>query len=144
MIYKRSKGANYEYNFRFSIRKSDGTIESYRIRQSAKTKNRREALNVEGEHHRALRLGMIHPLDPWPKPEAPKRNAIVTRALAKRFLRYVAVTTKEGTSRFYSGCIERLLCFRRIADAPLDAITTELASDYADHRMDVAENEIAH
>ncbi len=143
MIYKRSKGGNYEYNFRFSIRKADGTTESYRVRQSARTKNRQDALDVEGEHRRALRLGMIHPLDPWPKPEAPKPVAIVMREFAKRFSRHVAVATKKGTSRFYLGCIERLLCFKRIADAPLDAITTELASEYADHRMDVAENEIA-
>lgn len=43
---------------------------------------------------------------------------------------------------FYAGCIERLLAFAAIADAPLDAITGDLVSKYARHRQEVPKNSI--
>ena len=68
MIYKRGKA--YWYNFRWTITNADGTKESFRIVKSARAKNRSDAKDVEDEHRRALRLGQIHPNDPWPKPAA--------------------------------------------------------------------------
>src|ERR1035438_1181699 len=68
MLYKRGKV--YWYNFRWSTKQADGTVESFRIRQSAKTQNKATAKNVEEEHRRALRLGEVHPNDTWPKPAA--------------------------------------------------------------------------
>jgi integrase len=138
MIYRRGK--NYFYNFRWTVRHPDGTKESFRIIRSAKTQNRNNARSAEDEHRRALRLGEVHPRDTWPKvtSSAPP----VFRAFAKGFLEYAHTHTKPGTATFYSGCLERLLTFAAIADATLDAITGELASRYARHRQEVAENSI--
>lgn len=138
MIYKRGK--TYWYNFRWSLRNADGGTENFRIVKSAKTQNKQDAKDVEDEHRRALRLGEIHPRDPWPKPtvSAPP----IFRAFAKEFLQYAKTHTKPGTHTFYDGCLERLLAFAAIADAPLNAITGDLASKYARHRQEVAENSI--
>jgi integrase len=138
MLYRRGK--IWWYNFRWSIRQADGTVESFRIRQSAKTQNRNAAKDVEEEHRRALRLGEIHPNDPWPK--AATIGPPIFRAFAKEFLQYVKTNTKPGTHTFYSVCLDRLLTFAAIADAPLDAITGETVSRYARHRQEVPENSV--
>ena len=138
MIYKR--GAAYWYNFRWSLRNADGTVESFRIVKSAKTRNKQDAKDVEDEHRRALRLGEIHPRDPWPKPTASAPP--IFRAFSKEFLQYAKTHTKPGTRTFYEGCLERLSAFAAIADAPLNAITGDLASKYARHRQEVAENSV--
>lgn len=138
MIYKRGKA--YWYNFRWTIRNADGTNESFRIVKSARTQNRNDAKDVEDEHRRALRLGEIHPNDPWPKPTASAPP--IFRAFAKGFLQYAKTHTKPGTHTFYEGSLGRLLTFATIADAPLNAITGDLAGRYARHRQEVAENSI--
>ena len=138
MIYKRGKA--YWYNFRWSIKNADGTNESFRIVKSARTQKRKDAEEAENEHRRALRLGEIHPNDPWPKPAitAPP----VFRAFAKEFLQYAKTHTKPGTHTFYSVCLDRLLTFAAIADAPLNAITGETVSRYARHRQEVPKNSV--
>jgi integrase len=138
MIYKR--GRAYWYNFRWTITNAEGRKESYRIVKSARAKNREDAKDAENDHRRALRLGQIHPRDPWPKvtSSAPP----VFRAFAREFLQYANTHTKPGTATFYNGCLERLLTFAAIADAPLDTINGELTSRYARHRQEVAENSI--
>jgi len=138
MIYKRGKA--YWYNFRWSIKNADGTNESFRIVKSARTQKRKDAEEAENEHRRALRLGEIHPNDPWPKPAitAPP----VFRAFAKEFLQYAKTHTKPGTHIFYSVCLDRLLTFAAIADAPLNAITGETVSRYARHRQEVPKNSV--
>ncbi len=95
---------------------------------------------MEEEHRRALRLGEIHPNDPWPK--AATIGPPIFRAFAKEFLQYVKTNTKPGTHTFYSVCLDRLLTFAAIADAPLDAITGETVSRYARHRQEVPENSV--
>lgn len=138
MLYKRGKV--YWYNFRWSLKQADGTVESFRIRQSAKTQNKNTAKSVEEEHRRALRLGEIHPNDAWPKPAT--AGPPIFRAFAKEFLQYVKTNTKPGTHTFYSVCLDRLLTFATIADAPMDAITGDLVSRYARHRQEVPENSV--
>ena len=138
MLYKRGK--TYWYNFRWSIKHEDGTVESFRIRQSAKTQNKNAAKDVEDEHRRALRLGEIHPNDPWPKPavSAPP----VFRAFSKEFLAYAKTHTKPGTHTFYGVSLERILTFAAIADAPLNAITGDLVSRYARYRQEIPKNSV--
>jgi len=138
VIYKRGK--TYWYNFRWTIKNADGTNESFRIVKSAKTQKRADATDVEDEHRRALRLGEIHPNDPWPKPAASAPP--IFRAFAKEFLQYAKTHTKPGTHTFYEGSLGRLLTFAAIADAPLNALTGDLAGRYARHRQEVAENSI--
>jgi hypothetical protein len=72
MIFKRVQ--TYWYKFNWSIKQVNGTSNSFLIRRSARTRVPTEAEEVEREHRRALRLGEIHPLDPWPKPRNPKRR----------------------------------------------------------------------
>jgi integrase len=138
MIYKRGK--SYWYNFRWTVTNAEGAKESFRIVKSARAKNRDDAKDAEDEHRRALRLGQIHPRDPWPQPTTTAPP--IFRVFAKEFLQYARTHTKPGTVTFYGGCLERLLAFAAIADAPLDAITGEQASRYARHREEVAKNSI--
>jgi integrase len=138
MIYKRGKA--YWYNFRWTIANADGTKESFRIVKSARANNRDDAKDAEDEHRRALRLGQIHPRDPWPQPT--KSAPPIFRAFAKEFLQYARTHTKPGTVTFYNGCLERLLAFASIADGTLDAITGDLAGRYARHRGEVAQNSV--
>ncbi len=138
MIYKRGK--SYWYNFRWTVKHADGTKESYRIVKSARAKNRDDARDAEEEHRRALRLGQVHPRDPWPQSTAIAPP--IFRAFTKEFLQYARTHTKPGTVTFYEGCVERLLAFAAISDAPLDAITGDLASRYARHRGEVAKNSV--
>jgi integrase len=138
MIYKRGK--IYWYNFRWSLKGEDGTVENFRIVKSARTHKRKDAEDAEDEHRRALRLGEIHPNDPWPKPAT--IGPPIFRAFAKEFLQYAKTHTKPGTHTFYSVCLDRLLTFAAIADAPLDAITGETVSRYARHRQEVPENSV--
>jgi len=138
MIFKRGKA--YWYNFRWTITNADGTKESFRIVKSARAKNRNDAKAAEDEHRRALRLGDIHPRDPWPQPTASAPP--IFRAFAKEFLQYANTHTKPGTVTFYEGCLDRLLAFAAIADAPLNAIRSEQASRYARHRQEVAKNSV--
>ncbi len=138
MIYKRGKA--YWYNFRWTITNTDGTKESFRIVKSARAKNRDDAKEAEAEHRRALRLGQIHPRDPWPQPTATAPP--IFRVFAKEFLQYANTHTKPGTVTFYENCLDRLLAFAAIADAPLDAVTGDLASRYARHRGEVAKNSV--
>jgi integrase len=138
MVYKRGKG--YWYNFRWTIRNADGTNESFRIVKSAKTQNKNDAKDVEDEHRRALRLGQIHPNDPWPKPTA--SSPPLFRSFAKELLAFAKTHTKPGTHTFYDVWLDRLLTFAAIADATSNAITGDAASRYARHRQEVAKNSV--
>ncbi len=138
MIYKR--GNALWYKFRFAIKSADGSKENFMIRRPAKVRNRKDAKDVEREHRRALSLGQLHPNDPWPKPttSAPP----IFRAFSKEFLKFAKTNTKPGSHTFYRVCMDRLLTFAAIADAPLDAITGDLVSRYARHRQEVAKNSV--
>lgn len=138
MIYKR--GNALWYKFRFAIKGEDGSKENFMIRRPSRVRNRKDAKDVEREHRRALSLGQLHPNAPWPMPttSAPP----VFRAFAQEFLKFAKTHTKPGTHTFYDVCLDRLLTFAAIADAPLDAITGETVSRYARHRQEVAENSV--
>jgi hypothetical protein len=129
MTYKR--GATYWYKFRWTIKLQDGTRENFLIRKSARTGSVKKAREVEEEHRRALRLGMIHPADPWPKQEQKAPVIPTLREFSKQFLAYVNVQKKAGTARFYSTGVKRVLAFAPLAEALLNNITGELVSKYA-------------
>jgi integrase len=82
----------------------------------------------------------MHPSDPWPKPTATAPPLF--RPFAKEFLQYAKTHTKPGTHTFYSVCLDRLLAFKAIADAPLNAITGDLVGRYAQYRREVPENSV--
>src|SRR5438034_2015135 len=132
MIYKR--GAVYWYKFRWTVKRQQVASENYRIRKSARTSNLKRAREVEEEHRRALRLGLVHPAEPWPKlkPQVPQIPTL--REFTKQFLAYVAVQKKSGTARFYGICANRVLRFAALANALLSEITGEAVSKYAHWR----------
>lgn len=132
MTYKR--GTVYWYKFRWTLKPQDGASENYLIRKSARTSNLKKAREVEEEHRRALRLGLVHPAEPWPKtkPQAPQVPTL--REFTKQFLAYVTVQKKSGTARFYKVCANRVLRFSALADALLSEITGEAVSKYAHWR----------
>ena len=139
MIYKR--GGVYWYKFRWTIRRQQEAKESYLIRRSARTGNLKRAREAEEEHRRALRLGQIHPADPWPAPKPQTPQVPTIREFQKRFLEYVGAQKKPGTKRFYEICINRVLKYEPLADAVLTVVTGELISKYAQWRRTGSANE---
>jgi integrase len=138
MVKKLGNSENYSYNFRWSIKNEDGTVEHFRIRRCAHVSNKKDALLVEAAHKQALALGLIHRRDPWPPPKEPAPPTL--RAFAPDFLQHVKTNKKPGTHRFYQGGLGRLLAFSALADAPLNAIKAETVDRYSRYRLEVAKN----
>jgi integrase len=136
VIYKR--GGVYWYKFRWTVKGEDGARINYLIRKSARATNQKDAGNAESEHKRALRLGEIHPLDPWPKAKLQTPQVPTLREFTKQFLAFVEVQRKTGTKRFYEVCSNRVLRFAPLADVVLTDITGELISKYAQWRRSTA------
>lgn len=130
MVYKR--GQTYWYKFAWSLRQRDGTSRSFLVRRSARTRIETEAEEVEHEHRRAIRLGEVHPLDPWPKPLAPE--APVLREFTTRFLEFARLHVKESSFEFYAGAVARLLAFPELANAQISKINPEIVSRFAGSR----------
>lgn len=132
MTYKR--GGVYWYKFRWTLKQHDGPSENYLVRKSARTNSIKRAREVEEEHRRALRLGLVHPADPWPK-KTPQRPRIPTlRDFAKQFVAYVEIQKKPGTAQFYKTCLNRVLRFSTLADSLVSEITGEAVSKYSHWR----------
>lgn len=130
MVYKR--GNVYWYRIRWTVKRDDGSKEHFEIRRPARAPSRRKAKEVEEEHRRALRLGQVHPLDPWPKPPAPQSPLL--REFADRFMKHAELHTKPRTARFYEDCLRRVRAFTPLAEKALAAITGELVSKYVNWR----------
>jgi integrase len=130
MIFKR--GTVYWYKFKWSIKSKDGSREQFVVRKSARTCNLRHAREVADEHRRALRLGEIHPLDPWPRPVAPV--SVSFRAFSDQFLQHAKTHNKAKTHRFYSQAIDRILLFAPLATTSMSELSGELISKYAQYR----------
>lgn len=130
MIFKR--GQTYWYKFSWTIKPGDGSSRSFLIRRSARTKVPTEAEEVEHEHRRALRLGEIHPLDPWPKPPTPQ--APLLRDFSARFLEYVRLRVKESSLAFYTAAVARLVAFPDLATAQISHIKPEVIARFATAR----------
>lgn len=132
-LYKQRGSKYWSYKFKWTVANADGTKETYPIRRSARTRNRRHAEAVRDEHRRALRLGEIHPLDSWPKPPLPVAPRL--RDFSKRFEEYAEVHTKPTTAAFYRECLRRVLLFPPLGDATLDDLTGETITKYTKWRQ---------
>lgn len=121
MIYKR--GNRWWYRIKWSLKKDASSRETFVIQRSAKTSRKREAQDAESEHRHALRLGLVHPLDQWPKVNAPASPTL--REFSKRFLEHSEAHTSRGTQRFYRSCTENLLRYSPLADMILSDLTGE-------------------
>src|SRR3990172_12354371 len=129
-VYKR--GRLYWYKIKWTVKDSAGGKETYVILRPAHTSSLRRAEEVEDEHRRVLRLGLMHPLDPWPKPPAPQSPPL--REFADRFEKHAALHTKPRTARFYKDCLRCMKAFFSLADKPLGAVTGELIDKYVNWR----------
>ncbi|HWZ45954.1 MAG TPA: tyrosine-type recombinase/integrase [Candidatus Saccharimonadales bacterium] len=138
-LYKR--GGTYWYKFRWTIKIEDGKRENYLIRRSARTSNAKKAREAEEEHRRALRIGLIHPADPWPKTEQQAPAVPTLREFIKQFVGYVQIQKKQGTATFYEVCSNRVLRFAPLADALLTEVTGEQVSKYAQWRRSMSPGE---
>ena len=134
-VYRRGKGkrAKYSYRFRWTMKNADGTSETFEIRKSARASSRKAAEEAAEAHRRALRLGLVHPRDPWPPAAAQEAPDI--RQFAKRFLEYAETSTGPGTARFYRECLERVLAFPPLADMRLPDVTGEQVTKYLNWRL---------
>lgn len=130
MTYKR--GQTYWYKFRWTVKQSGGASQSFLIRRSARTTIEVEAEEVEHEHRRAIRLGEVHPLDPWPK--VPNPLPPLLRDFGLRFLEFARMHVKETTLTFYNGCVSRLSAFPELGSSRMSKITPELVTRYALYR----------
>lgn len=130
MIYQR--GHTYWYKLTWRIKDRDGSSRSFLIRRSARTKVAAEAEEVEHEHRRALRLGEVHPLDPWPKPPTPE--APLLRDFSTRFLEYTKLHVKESSFAFYAAAVSRFLASPDLANAQISKIKPEVIARFASAR----------
>ena len=103
------------------------------MRRPAHTTRLREAEDLEREHRRALRLGQVHPLDPWP-PAAPPQ-APTLKDFEKRFLAYAEQHCKPRTAQFYRDCLRRALAFHPLSEIPMSQVTGELVGKYVRFRQ---------
>ena len=131
-LYKQRGSKYWWYKFKWTVANADGNKETYEIRRSARSRSRREAEAVRDEHRRALRLGLIHPLDEWPQAPPPKAPSL--REFARRFLDHAEQHTKPGTARFYAECLRRVLTFGPLADSTLTDTTGETIAKYVKWR----------
>jgi hypothetical protein len=130
MIYQR--GRTYWYKFTWIIKHRDGTLRSFVIRRSERTKDATEAEEVEPEHRRALRLGKIHPLDPWLNPTTPE--APLLRDFSTRFLEYARQHVKESSFAFCTAAVSRLSAFPDLANEQITKIKSEVVARFASAR----------
>jgi integrase len=131
MVYLRGKV--YWYCIKTTRTEPDGERREYRVRRPAHTARRREAEDVEREHRRALRLGLAHPLDPWPPAAPPQAPSL--KDFEKRFLEYAGQHCKQRTARFYQDCLRRALAFHPLAEIPMSQVTGELVGKYVRFRQ---------
>jgi integrase len=102
------------------------------VRRPAHTTRLREAEDVEREHRRALRLGLIHPLDTWP-PVAPPQ-APTLKDFSKRFDEHARLHCKPRSAQFYRDCLRRALSFHPLSEIPMSEVTGELIGKYVRFR----------
>ena len=131
MLYRRGKV--YWYRIKITRTEGDGEQREYIVDRSAHTKRRRQAEELEDEHRRALRLGQVHPLAPWP-PAAPPQ-APTLKDFSDRFLKHVRLHAKASTTVFYETCLNRTLPFHPLSEIPMSAVTGELISKYVRFRQ---------
>jgi integrase len=116
-IYKR--GRTYYYQFQFN---------GERIQESAHTRNKEVARQIEAAHRVRLAKGEAGITERPPKP--------TFRDFAPRFKEAVKTlcANKHGTIDFYNSKLEALLRYEPIASARLDAIQEAVIQAFTEHR----------
>ena len=129
----RKRGGVYWYRIKITRTEATGERREYAVERSAHTNRRREAEDTEREHRHALRLGLIHPLDPWP-PAAPPQ-APTLRDFSKRFDEHARLHCKPRSAQFYRDCLRRALAFHPLAEIPMSQVSGELIGKYVRYRQ---------
>ena len=115
------------------IPETSSDVSGYFSKKFLRTKVPAEAEEVEREHRRALRLGEIHPSDPWPK-RPPTPEAPLLRDFSTRFLEYAKLHVKESSFEFYGAAVSRFLDFPDLAKAQISKIKPEVIARFASAR----------
>jgi integrase len=97
-----------------------------------RTRNRRHAGEVEDEHRRALRLGEVHPRDPWPRLPAQQPPSLAE--FSRRFLDHARLHVSAGSLRYYGTAIKRLLLFRELSNTPVSNVRGEIIAEHVRRR----------
>ena len=115
-VYKQSKSKNWWYKFNWN---------GETIRESTKQTNKRVAEQMEAAHRTSLAKGEVGIRDRKPVP--------TLRQFAESdFLPFVrsTFTAKPKTIKYYEYGTKSLLAFEKLANAPIDAITSETISGF--------------
>ncbi|HXZ12521.1 MAG TPA: tyrosine-type recombinase/integrase [Candidatus Sulfotelmatobacter sp.] len=122
MIYKRGKKGIYWYRFMWQGRL---------VRESTRQDNDKVARQMESAHRTALAKGEVGIREPKAVP--------TLKVFCEKRIEPWARSTFEGTCRknwtWYHTGIRALTGYKSLADAPLNEINGELASEFAAHRL---------
>src|SRR5437773_638972 len=120
-VYKQAKSKNWWYKF---------TWNGEPIRESTKQTNKRVAEQIEAAHRTALAKGEVGIRDKKPVPT-------LAQFADNDFLPFVRSTSenKPNTVRFYENSADNLKAFAKLADAPLDGITSDMVAAFVAKRQ---------
>jgi site-specific recombinase XerD len=114
MVYKRGKRWWYKFNWNGEL-----------IRESTRQSNKRIAEQMESAHRTSLAKGLVGIRDP-------KRVPTLAEFAEKDFLPFVKSTfaAKIKTQKYYEYGVRSLRAYDKLANLPLDAITTDVIAGY--------------
>src|ERR1700736_1579881 len=121
MVYKQPKSQNWWYKFNWNGRT---------IRESTKQTNKRTAEQIEAARKTALAKGEVGIRERKPVP--------TLKDFAENdFLPYVRSTfkAKPNTRRFYENSVANLIAYAKLANVPLDVITSDVVAAFVAHRQ---------
>jgi integrase len=119
-VYKQPKSKYWWYKF---------TWNGEQIRESTKQTNKRVAEQMEAAHRTALAKGEVGIRDKRPVPT-------LAEFADRDFLPFVQSTSKEkpNTLRFYENSVDNLKAYTKLANLPLDGITSDVVGAFVAHR----------
>src|ERR1043166_5800981 len=119
-VYKQKKSNKWWYKFTWN-----GEL----IRESTKQTNKRVAEQMEAAHRTALAKGEVGIRDKKPVPT-------LAEFADREFLPFVRSTSQEkpNTLRFYENSVKNLNAYTKLANLPLDAITSDIVGTFVAHR----------
>jgi hypothetical protein len=105
-------------------------LERELVRESTKRTNKRVAEQIEAAHKTSLAKGEVGIRDRSRHQHCGNWLTAISPHCRLTF------SAKKNTPSYYENGTARLLEYRRLADEPLDSITSEMLSAYARHRLD--------
>jgi integrase len=119
MVYKRGKNYHYKFKWRGET-----------IRRTTKQSNKRVAETMEAAHKTALAKGEVGIVDRKPVPT-------LAKFADEKFLPFIRATKAEKprTVTFYETTVKNLKSYAKLANIPMDRITSEVIGAFVAHRQ---------